>query len=163
MTKEEFTKDLSPWSSHRKLLYDALELTKHLNRPVLELGAGEGSTPFLRKYCKDNGLRFRSYDSNHDWAKRMGVYWAENWDDLNCWNIHWAVCLLDLAPGEYRKIALMKLNADIICIHDSEKPGWNSSDYKIRPLFSKFKYVIDDIPNVVGQPWTTLVSNAIKL
>lgn len=161
MSKEEFLKDIGAWSNHRHLLWRALEATEG---PVLELGAGEGSTPYFKQYCHDENRTFRSYDSNQDWAKKMGVYYNDgNWDALNCWEIHWSVVLLDLAPGEYRRIALMKLSADIICVHDSERIGWNSSDYRIRPLFSKFKHTLDDIPKEHGAPWTTLLSNKINV
>lgn len=164
MKKADFLKDLNPWGSHRPLLWQALEATKHLKLPVLELGAGENSTPFLRSYCSDSDLNFRSYDSNHEWARKMGVYFNDgNWDHLNCWNIKWSVCLLDCAPGEYRKVALMKLQADVIVIHDSEPPGWNASDYKVRPLFPKFKYVKDDVPKEKGAPWTSALSNIIDV
>lgn len=164
MTKEEFTKDSQGYGSHRPLLWEALEATKNLKRPVLELGAGESSTPYLRQYCKDNDLKFRSYDSDHAWAKKMGVYYNDgNWDKLNCWDIHWGVVLLDLAPGEYRRVALMNLNAEVIVLHDSEPVGWNASDYRVRPLFSKFKYMIDDIPKEKGAPWTTALSNTIDV
>lgn len=161
MTKEKFIENLDAWSSHRPLLWQALEATKG---GVLELGAGNGSTPYLREYCKDADRHFRSYDSDLVWAKKMGVYYNDGyWDHLNCWNIHWGVVLLDCAPGEYRKIALGKISADIIVIHDSEPPGWNASDYKVRPLFSKFKYVKDDVPKEKGAPWTTALSHTIDV
>jgi hypothetical protein len=161
MVREDFIKDLDAWSSHRPLLYQALEAT---NGSVLELGAGNGSTPYLREYCKDTRRHFRSYDSDPEWARKMGVYFNDNnWDALNCWNINWGVCLLDLSPGHYRKVALMKIKAEVIVIHDSEKPGWNASDYQVRPLFKHFKYVIDDIPKEKGSPWTSALSQTVDV
>lgn len=164
MTKEQFLKDLNAWSSHRPLLWQALEATKHLKLPVLELGSGQGSTPYLKQYCKDEGLIFHTYESSREWAVTMESEWVMNWDAMTFWDKEFSVCLLDMAPGEYRKKALMKLtNTNIIVIHDSEPIGWNASDYQVRPLFSKFKYVIDDIPKEKGQPWTTALSNTIDV
>jgi hypothetical protein len=161
MTKENFLKDINAWGSHRKLLWEALEHTKKL--PVVELGSGMSSTPFLRQYCQDKNVVFKSYESNREWAKTMDSTFVESWDDHNLWGCRYSVCLLDMAPGEYRKIALMKINALITVIHDSEPPGWNASNYQVRPLFSKFKYVIDDIPKEKGQPWTSCLSNTVDV
>lgn len=163
MTKEDFLKDLNAWSSHRPLLYEALEATKHLKKPVLELGAGEGSTPYLRQYCKDNDLKFFSYETSREWANKMNSLFVSDWEAQIFWRSQYGVCLLDLAPGEYRKVALMKIQAEVIIIHDSEPPGWNASDYKVRPLFSKFKYVKDDVPKEKGSPWTTALSQTIDV
>jgi hypothetical protein len=164
MTKEQFLDNPNAYGSHRNLLWEALEATKHLKLPVIELGSGQSSTPYIRQYCKDEGLEFFTYESSRKWAETMGSEYVEDWDKMNFWDKEFSVCLLDLAPGEYRKVALMKLiNTKVICVHDSEAPGWNASDYRIRPLFSKFKYMLDDIPNVKGAPWTTLVSNEIDV
>lgn len=162
MTKEEFLKDIGAWSNHRRLLWMAL---RSALGPILELGAGEGSTPYLRQFCDEHLRSFQSYDSNKEWAKKMQVnYNNGDWESLSCWhNPLWGVVLLDLAPGEYRRVALMKLTAQIIIIHDSEPPRWNASDYKVRPLFKNFKYVIDDKPKEKGAPWTTAVSNTVDV
>jgi hypothetical protein len=169
MKKEQFLKDINPWGNHRTLLWHALEATKHLKLPVLELGSGPSSTPFLRQYCKDEGLFFETYETDRKWAVEMDSRWVMSWDAETFWANRYGVCLLDLAPGEYRKIALMKLNVEIIIIHDSEPKGWNASDYQVRPLFSKFKYVKDQEPkdekkNIAkGAPWTSALSNTIDV
>lgn len=164
MTKQDFVKDSQGYGSHRKLLYESLIATDHFNLPVLELGCGDSSTPFLRQYCEIEGLDFYSYDSNPEWASKHDAVYVMDWDKCDFWDKYFSVCLLDLAPGEYRKVALMKLtNTQIIVIHDSESPGWNASDYRVRPLFSKFKYMIDDIPKEKGAPWTTCLSNTIDV
>lgn len=163
MTKEDFLKNVNPWGSHRLWLWNALEATKHLGLPVIELGSGPSSTPFLRQYCKDEKLLFYSYETSREWAVAMNSLYVIDWDAESFWNNPCGVCLLDLAPGEYRKVALMKLKAEIIVIHDSEPPGWNASDYQVRPLFKKFKYYKDDIPVEKGSPWTTALSNTIDV
>lgn len=163
MKRDEFVTHLNPWGSHRTLLWSALEATKDHAEPVIELGCGENSTPYLMKYCEDNKRVFFTYDSNKEWANRMGSDYVKDWEKHPLWLQKYSVCLLDLAPGEYRRIALMKIDADIIVSHDSEPPGWNASDYKVRPLFSKFKYVKDHVPNGKGEPWTTAISNVIEV
>lgn len=163
MKKEQFLNKMNAYGSHRTLLWNALEDTKHLGKPVLELGSGPASTPFLRTYCSDNNLGLFSYDNSPHWAAVMKVEFVPDWDKMTFWKDDFSVVLLDLAPGEYRKVALMKLKADIIVIHDSEPVGWNASDYQVRPLFNKFKYKIDDIATQKGDPWTTALSNTIDV
>ena len=163
MTRENFLGDLEPWGNHRKLLFESLEATKDSLYPVVELGCGEGSTPYLMKYCERHKRVLFSYDSNKEWADKYDADYVKDWENHLLWHAKYSVCLLDLAPGEYRKIALMKIDADIIVIHDSEAEGWNASDYKVRPLFRKFKYFIDDVPKVKGQPWTSAVSNSFDV
>lgn len=163
MTKEQFLKDMNAWGSHRRLLWQALEATKDSVDPVIELGCGDNSTPHLLKYCEDHQRILFSYDSNKAWADKFGSDHVKDWEKHPLWLQKYSVCLLDLAPGEYRRVALMKMDADIIVIHDSEPAGWNASDYHVRPLFPKFKYVKDDVPDLRGQPWTTAVSNIIDV
>lgn len=163
MTKEEFLSGAAPWSNHRHFLWLALEATRGSHLPVLEMGAGEGSTPHLRRYCREEGIAFVSCDSNFDWALKCGSFWVPKWDEWSGWGDRRRVVLLDLAPGEYRRVALAKLQAEIVVVHDSEPAGWNSSDYRVRPLFENFKYVADDVPSVKGEPWTTALSNTIDV
>lgn len=163
MTKELFLTGINPWGNHRELLYAALEATKELKLPVLELGSGPSSTPYLRQWCKDEKILFDTYETDRKWAVVMNSKWVMSWDAESFWPNRYSVCLLDCAPGEYRKIALMRLNAEIIILHDSEPKGWNASDYQVRPLFSKFKYVKDHEPKGKGEPWTTALSNTIDV
>lgn len=163
MTKDEFLKDASAWGNHRTLLWHALEATKKSSLPILELGSGPSSTPYLRQYCRDEGILFQTYETDKNWATTMNSRWVANWDKEKFWDEKFSTVLLDCAPGEYRKIALMKLNAEIIVLHDSEPVGWNASDYQVRPLFKNFKYYKDHIPIEKGSPWTTALSNIIDV
>lgn len=164
MTKEEFLKGVDTWGNHRTLLWYALESTKDSKQPILELGSGPSSTPFLRQYGRDEGRLFQTYETDQKWSITMNSKWVRNgWDSEKFWGEKFSVVLLDCAPGEYRKIALMKLRADIIVVHDSEPKGWNASDYKVRPLFRVFKHYKDHIPLEKGAPWTTALSNTIDV
>ena len=160
MKKENFLAELGNWSNHRALLWPALEATKHLNLPVLELGCGDGSTPYLREYCADNNLTLHSYDYNEAYAKLFNVTHTD-WSDFhNISKQKWAVALVDESPGEHRRMSIAALiNTEIIVVHDSEPKGWNSSDYQVRPLFSKFKHKFDLQSIKPGGAWATAVSN----
>lgn len=169
MTKEYFTKDMGTYGSHRNLLWEALQATKESKRPILELGAGESSTPFIREYCLYQLRSSVHYDSNKEWAEKMNARYCPDWDYRQWFYMKtYSVVLIDESPGEHRKetiqlFASYPVHFEILVVHDSEKPGWNSSDYKVRPLFSKFKYMIDDIPESKGAPWTTALSNTIDV
>jgi hypothetical protein len=162
MTKEEFLAGIGNWSNHRHLLWPALEATKHLKLPVLELGCGNGSTPFLQQYCKDNDLDLDSFDYDEEWARQFNAIHT-NWNDQKVnWDRVYGVALIDESPGEHRVTSLQMVVAKIIVIHDSEPIGWNSSDYQVRPLFNKFKYM-KDLQGEPGGAWATSVSNTIDV
>lgn len=159
MTKHEFLKDVTNWSNHRGLLWNALEATSKSNLPVIELGAGNGSTPYLRAYCEANKREFLSFDYDKSWAEKFGSIYVDNWDAQGFWKREYSVCLIDMSPGEYRRKALIKIHAEIVVIHDSEPIGWNSSDYKVRPLFKNFKYKVDQNSEQPGGAWASALSN----
>lgn len=162
MTKEEFTAGVGNWDNHRLLLWPALEMTKELGLPVLELGCGHGSTPFLQEYCKDNNLELFSYDYDHSWALQFGAVHVTDWNNIP-WRKDYGVVLVDHSPGEHRREALKMLtNARIIIIHDSEPAGWTAADYKVREEFYAYKYRVD-LQAPKGQAWGTALSNFIDI
>lgn len=164
MNKEEFLKGVSPWCNHRHLLWEALELTKDSPYPVLEMGCGDGSTPFLQAYCKHNGRELVSIDSNKEWAAKFGAWYLPDWDKKQWFdNKRYSVVLVDEAPGEHRRETLKAFNLfpdkfEIIVIHDSEPNGWNASDYQVRELFHIFKYQ-SDWKEEKPLAWATWLSN----
>lgn len=164
MTKEDFIGKIKNWSNHRIFLWEALEATKHLGLPVLELGCGMGSTPFLRQYCADNSLELVTFDSNKDWAEKMGSIYLENWD-TNIWfhTHYYGVVLIDEAPGEHRKDAIEMFiqfpnRGQVLIVHDSEPAA--DAGYQVRTPLSKFKYNIDYESQAA---WTTAASNFIDV
>lgn len=160
MTKEIFFDQTNNWCNHRYLLWAALENTNHIPLPVLELGCGWGSTPLIRDYCKDKGRDFVCYDYSYDWALKFGGIPVSNWDEMDLWRKEYSICLLDLSPGEYRKVALPKIRAKVIIVHDSEPAGHTQADYRVRPLFKRFRYARDY--KTTGA-WTTALSNEIDV
>lgn len=158
MTKEKFLRQVGNWNSHLYFLWEALEATKHLKLPVLELGAGMGSTPFLRAYCADEGLEFHSYDSDENYAKEFQSVHIQNWDTL-AWKKEWGVVLCDEAPGEHRKISLALLHhAKVIVAHDTEPAA--DHGYQMRAELAKYKFKQDY--QTVGA-WATVVSDSIDV
>lgn len=152
----------SNWESHRPLLYLALKLTDtRPNRDVIELGSGDGSTPYLKKHCEFTGRDFKSYDSNNEWATKTGAEFIPDWDRADIWK-PCAVLFVDHAPGTHRKEAIVKMQkiTDIIVAHDTELGG--AGDYGFEPLWPRFKYVIH-YNRTGGGAGATAVSNYINL
>lgn len=163
MTRDEFLQGVGNWSNHRYLLWPALESLKGSNCPVIELGCGDGSTPYLQKYCSINGIQLFSYDYDKAWAEKYGATHVTDWDKIPWRDHQYSVCLVDESPGEHRKESIKKILAKIIIVHDSEPVGWNSSDYQVRPLFNKFRYVKDLQSEYKGGAWATALSNFIDV
>lgn len=155
-----FLKTESNWDSHRPFLLLALRITEGW---VTELGSGEGSTPYLRKYCEDHKRTFNSYEANQDWAAKMGSYYVLDWAaTAYIWQQPCGLLFIDESPGEHRakSIHAMADRADVIVIHDTELNG--AGDYKFEPLWSLFKYVIH-YNRTGGGAGATMVSNKIDL
>lgn len=155
MTRDNFLKGLNNDSNHRMLLFEAINLSKG---KIVEFGSGFDSTPWLTEHCKNKQRKFETYENNAEWAAKTGSTLISSWDDLNFDSI--GVLFIDHAPGERRKVDLEKYKdiAQIIVIHDTEPVG--AGDYRVRPLFSQFKYVVE-----VGTDgcWATMLSNYVDL
>lgn len=158
MTKERFLRSVGNWNNHLYLLWEALEASKYLKLPVLELGCGDGSTPYLLEYCKANKLELISYDYNKEWADKYNAIHIEDWDTLD-WAKEYGCVLVDESPGEQRKFSLQRLHhAKIIVAHDTEPPA--DHGYQMREELAKYKYMVD-----FGNDgaWATCASNFIDV
>ena len=127
---------------------------------VIEMGAGDWSTPVLHEIMKDRELI--TYDNNPNWLNnftdlRTGNHklilikdWNEIQDDCS-------VILIDHAPAERRLVDIKKFQnkAEILIVHDFEKTRYYGYD-KI-PTF-KYKQVY-----LRWTKQTALLSNTIKL
>lgn len=163
MTREEFLKDVSNWSNHRYLLWEALQATSGY---VVELGMGQGSTPFLHQYCKDSGRTLYSYENNVDWFEKCQPFNPDNsfhitdWDVVAELHLTPPVLFLDHAPGERRQIDLKNfaLRAQVIVIHDSEPAA--DHGYQMRQHKPKFKFWKDF---ETSGAWASAASNFIDV
>jgi hypothetical protein len=173
--------DVSSWCSHRPLLYVALELTKNSNKPILELGCGDGSTLYLNRYIENDKRKLISLDTNQEWLskynhlgsdkhelvfKKDNLSWDKDqlkWYDASQDLPEWldgvtengiSVCLVDHACGERRHVDIQKIydKCDIIVIHDTEI---GAGDYKLDKIWHLFKYRM----NLIMPAAAAIVSN----
>lgn len=164
MTKEAFLKDVANWDNHRHLLWPALEAT---TGEVIEMGMGQGSTPFLHEYCKDAGRKLFSYESSLEWAMKFQdnigdghrVMHVNDWDAVSLRHPSPDVVLIDHAPGERRYIDVQRFanSAKIIVIHDSEPAA---TGYMMDRIWGLFKYRKD---YTSPGAWATAVSNFVDV
>ena len=130
--------------------------------PVLELGSGITSTPFLFWLCRSQERLFISYDNDKTWIRNIGypIKYVSNWDNTKIDNTHWSVVLVDHQPGERRHIDALRLKdkADYIILHDSGPK--EDRYYHYKKIYSSFKYRYDykKFP-----PFTTVLSNFIDV
>ena len=121
--------------THLPSLFAALLAT---DGAVLELGAGLGSTPMLRAFCKASKREFISVESDEDWA-----FCCDSWHDPT-WGLlpglanrqHWSVVFVDNAPATRRgPDAMLFAKAEFVVIHD-----WES-------------WEVQQGAGVLGDPW----------
>jgi len=157
MKQIEFFESLNNESNHRILLWPALKMT---TGDVVEFGSGHGSTPFLKKYCEDEGRSFKSFENHPDWSKKTGSNLISDWNKLPLMNVD--VLFIDHAPGEQRKFDIIKNAhcAKIIVVHDSEKAA--DHGYQMRQHIKLFKYAVE-INTLGGGAGAMMLSNHIDL
>ena len=177
-----FCSNVNGWDSHRPLLYLALELTKQSTKKILELGCGEGSTPYLNKYIQDDNRNLISFDTNPEWLNKFSYMQSEKhkfvfqpdnftfdaknneWYDRTPEITNWldevtedgvSVCLVDHACGERRHSDIKRIyqKCDIMVIHDSEP---QATGYMMNKIWNLFSYTLHF--KKFGA-WATLVSN----
>ena len=103
------------YATHLPALMRALALT---DRPVLELGMGLFSTPYLHYACALAGRNLVSYENDAGWAAQFiaGGYRKDlhqiritpDWSKLNL-AVHWGVALVDCSPSGARVGLIEKL------------------------------------------------------
>lgn len=151
------------WSSHLPVLNRVISL---VNGPVLELGTGLFSTPFLHWMCQDKGVRLESFEQSEEYYnifhhvrrsrtfqnKNHNITLVKDWDKIDIDNTHWSLVFID-HNTERRSIDTIRLanKADYIVIHDTQ-----DSSYNYDSVWSHFKYVkhFDQF-----SPRTSVVSN----
>ncbi len=144
------------WSTHMPMLIKSLEVSV---LPVLELGSGLFSTPFLHWYCKGKKIKLVTYESDPEYYKfatdfrsrSHSVRFTKDWEDIDT-TTHWGVVLIDQGGVETRIKSATKLKdtADYIVLHDSQYKNMYED------VFKHFKYRYDWKE---CRPWTTVVSN----
>lgn len=169
MTKEEFVQFENNWDSHRPLLWEALScvITNSLgDGDVFEFGVGNGSTPYMADFCKNNMMRLISFENNRDWFEMFepfhedhhSIGFVDNWNDIQLCEV--GLLFIDHAPGERRKVDIARWSnhAKIIVAHDTEPAA--DHGYQMRAELKKFKYMID---YETDGAWASAVSNFIDV
>jgi len=156
------------WSSWLPALGCALG---NSHGPVLEIGIGHFSTPFLHEYCKGAGRELWSVESDITWRRHFEDRYLSDWhrffypidhcvpkEMLN--DTHFGVTFIDNSPGGEARLKPFKaalLNSDYIVVHDY----WRENFDAIQPIVDaesmNFKVYSD------YEPPTLLASKLHKL
>lgn len=113
------------WGSHLPVLMKMMAAT---TGPVLEMGCGLFSTPFLHWACFDAGRQLVSYDHDPSVCDELATFktkwhtlqYVDDWARLDL-STPWGLALVDHAPGERREPDMRLLtHADFVVAHDTE-------------------------------------------
>jgi hypothetical protein len=124
-----------------------MKLVQETTGPILELGVGFCSTPYLHWACYNAKRPLASYESNpeyYEFAESWKddfhkVYCVSDWDNTEFGGKHWSIAFLDHTPGPRRGVEAMRLaHADYLVIHDSENRS--ARNYGLHRVFNNFKY-----------------------
>jgi len=151
---------LDSYKTHRGVLRVAVE---HTDGDVLELGVGEGSTPFLHGLCKER--RLLSLENSVVWldkykhlessAHELKLLTNDNLFDFSHKQI-WDLVFVDIfSEGTLRAECGREFidSTNVMVIHDSE---WEP----LRELAESFKYVYTDKSI---EPHTSVCSNKVNV
>lgn len=130
--------------------------------PILELGIGFCSTPYLHWVCYPTKRKLVSYENNPEYY-RFAKSWQDdfhqvhcikNWDDIDI-SGPWTIAFVDHSPGPRRGIEAQRLShAEYIVIHDSENA--NARRYGLNKVYRNFKY---RYKYTDAYPYTSIWSN----
>jgi hypothetical protein len=129
--------------------------------PVLELGAGLGSTYLLHGLCGVASRKLLTLDSNQDWLLRFINYgrpWhkfnmVESYLDLPEYKENWGLAFVDHGIYEQRGYSITQLkHVPVIVVHDTCHP-WL---YGYNDALDEYCYRWD---YWVNGPQTTVISN----
>lgn len=152
------------YGSHLPVLISIVNAT---SGPILELGTGLFSTPYLHFACLPTKRRLVSYDSDEGWIHNFKdfrsdfheVIFIDDWDKLDT-NGQWDIVLVDHGPDERRQVEAKRFagNAKYIILHDSNPEYDYLYKYsEVYPLYrNRFDY------NSL-HPNTTVLSNQSDL
>lgn len=148
------------YATHARVLGQCVKMT---SGPILECGAGMGSTPLLHA-LSDGKRRVVTLDSEDSWCRKfahLATPWhmiarVDDWNQFPWEATRWSVALIDQHPVSARLVAISALmdNCDLIVVHDTEEPR-----YFYEPLLRQFKHRYDDKRD---DPWATVVSNTME-
>lgn len=135
--------------------------------PILEIGGGLYSTPFLHWACFENKRELVTYENSPEYFDTLKGYGndfhkiilIDDWDKMPI-ERYWEIAFIDHAPAERRKIEIARLAnfAKYIVIHDTERR--HEHVYGLEEIYPLFKYRYDFTEI---RPHTSVLSNFINL
>jgi len=136
-----------------------MKLVSMADGPILELGTGIFSTPYLHWACFETKRKLVSYEEKQSYFEMVKQYICDY--HMICMDLdkidgeHWSIILVDQYPAS-RKETIKKFvnSADYIVLHDSDEKY--DEIYKYSEIYPLFKYR-RDFDKVL--PRTTVVSN----
>jgi predicted O-methyltransferase YrrM len=143
-----------------------IKLVQNTSGPILELGVGFCSTPFLHWVCYPTKRRLVSYENNPEYYK-FAESWKDDFHEIRCINNwdeavldeSWTIAFVDHSPSHRRAIEIKKLlQADYIVAHDTENRVARDYGYpEIEGLF-RYRYKYRD-----AHPHTSIYSNKYNI
>lgn len=152
-----------PYSTHRPVLEKLLTIIDK-TKPILELGCGNGSTPILHKFSKDNKILLHTLDNNKEWLEKVSLDFKSNryhkYKEIKDWkedlreflDTEWSLVFIDQSPWEARAISLeyFKNKCDYVVLHDCDYfPNNNVFGKQISPIKSKEDFGERDYSDVL--------------
>lgn len=152
------------YGSHLPVLTKLVQKTKG---PILELGIGLYSTPYLHYACLPTKRKLVSYENDEGWIRYFRdcrsdfheINHIDDWDKLET-DSFWDIIFVDHHPGPRRSLEAKRFanQANYIIIHDSEPQ--NDGNVKYSEIYPLFKYRFD---YTTVLPHTTILSNFVNL
>jgi hypothetical protein len=156
----------SAFETHRPVLCEAVLRVR--SGLILELGAGDGSTPALHEVSLETGRPVITIEHDRAWIERYAHLRSDNhslvhvdsWTDLDnpvIRSLSYAIAFVDHAPHARRVIDITWLaqRAKVVVVHDTE-----SNEYGYDGIFDLFQYHTTFQGHV---PWTSVLSNFIDV
>lgn len=140
------------FGSHLPVLMRCLELT---DGPVLELGGGLYSTPFLHWACFRSGRHLVTMEKHEVYYEYLEQYrrdwheveFVEDWGEMNVTRMNWGIVLVDHDPLERRPIEARRVKdcAEYVVFHDATERGAGKLGYE--GAFREFKerFLFDEV------------------
>jgi len=151
------------FGSHLPILIKIVNMT---DGPILELGSGYFSTPFLHWSCFHTKRPLETYESKKSYYDMIRsfrcdfhkVNFVTDWDSVDL-DRPWSIAFIDHSPGGRRYLDIKKLlHADYIVAHDTENKSDRSYGYsKILKMF-KYRYKYKNV-----MPHTSIFSNKYEV
>jgi hypothetical protein len=158
--------NMARYGSHLPVLIKLVGMT---DGPVLELGMGFNSSPFLHWSCVPHNREIVSYDADAVYFRFLRVtnfgygshkvVLVDKWEDAPI-ERPWDVVFIDVSPDEMRGECARRVAnyAKFVVLHDTEPEAVEKCGYdKIFPLF---KYRFD---YKVRKPYTSVLSNFVDV